>query len=245
VDKTEPLVSIIIPAYNEEHRLSASLDQVAAFVAEQTYPIEVVIADDGSQDATASIVEQFAQTHPFFHLLRVPHGGKGSAIRAGISHGAGEYLAISDADLAVPIEELAKFLPPALSSYDVAIASREVKGAKRFNEPYYRHLMGRVYNLLVRLLAVPKIQDTQCGFKVFRREAARDLFARQTIDGWGIDVEILFIAQRTGYKIVEVPVHWYYGKGSKIRPVQDTLRMIHDLLQVRHNAWQGRYDLKT
>jgi len=243
VEKSEPLVSIIIPAYNEEHRLSATLDRVASFVAEQAYPIEVVIVDDGSLDGTAAIVEQFAQTHPFFHLLRVPHGGKGSAIRAGIGHGKGEYLAISDADLAVPIEELVRFLPPVLDDYDVAIASREARGAKRFNEPYYRHLMGRVYNLLVRLLAVPKVQDTQCGFKVFHREVAHDLFARQTIDGWGIDVEILFIAQRAGYKIVEVPVNWYYGKGSKIRPVQDTLRMIRDLLQVRRNARQGRYDL--
>ena len=243
MEKSEPLVSIIIPAYNEEHRLSATLDRVASFVAEQAYPIEVVIVDDGSLDGTAAIVEQFAQTHPFFHLLRVPHGGKGSAIRAGIGHGKGEYLAISDADLAVPIEELVRFLPPVLDDYDVAIASREARGAKRFNEPYYRHLMGRVYNLLVRLLAVPKVQDTQCGFKVFHREVAHDLFARQTIDGWGIDVEILFIAQRAGYKIVEVPVNWYYGKGSKIRPVQDTLRMIRDLLQVRRNARQGRYDL--
>ena len=242
MDKTEPLVSIIIPAYNEEHRLSASLDRVASFVAEQAYPIEVVIVDDGSQDATAAIVEQFAQTHPFFHLLRVSHGGKGSAIRAGIGHGQGEYLAISDADLAVPIEELSKFLPPALDGYDVAIASREAKGAKRFNEPYYRHLMGRVYNLLVRLAVVPGIQDTQCGFKAFRREVARELFPYQTIEGWGFDVEILFIAQRFVYRIVEVPVTWYYGSESKVRPVKDTVGMVRDLWQVRSNARRGVYD---
>ena len=242
MEKSKLPASIIIPAYNEEHRLPASLNRVAAFVQKQSYAIEVVVADDGSQDGTAAIVEQFADQYPFIHVLRVPHGGKGSAIRAGISRGQGQYLVICDADLAVPIEELPKFLPPTLDGYDVAIASREVKGAKRFNEPYYRHLMGRVYNLLVRLMAVPHIQDTQCGFKAFRREVAQELFALQTIDGWGIDVEILFIAQRFGCKIVEVPVNWYYGKGSKIQPVQDTIRMVGDLLQVRRNAWQGRYE---
>ncbi|MBN1137340.1 MAG: glycosyltransferase family 2 protein [Anaerolineae bacterium] len=244
MEKSELLVSIIIPAYNEEHRLHASLNRVAAFVQKQSYPIEVVVVDDGSQDATPAIAEQFASQYPFISLLRVPHGGKGSAIRAGVNRGQGQYLVICDADLAVPIEELPKFLPPALDSYDVAIASREVKGANRFNEPYYRHLMGRVYNLLVRLMAVPQIQDTQCGFKAFRRDAARELFALQTIDGWGIDVEVLFIAQRFGLKIVEVPVNWYYGKGSKVRPVQDTINMVRDLLRVRRNAGQGRYERK-
>lgn len=244
MEKSELLASIIIPAYNEEHRLPASLNRVAAFIQKQSYPIEVVVADDGSRDGTAAIVEQFADQYPFIYVLRVAHGGKGSAIRAGISQGQGQYLVICDADLAVPIEELPKFLPPTLDGYDVAIASREVKGAKRFNEPYYRHLMGRVYNLLVRLMAVPHIQDTQCGFKAFRREVAQELFALQTIDGWGIDVEILFIAHRFGYEIVEVPVNWYYGKGSKIQPVQDTIRMVGDLLQVRRNARQGRYERK-
>ncbi len=144
----------------------------------------------------------------------------------------------------MPIEELPKFLPPTLDGYDIAIASREVQGANRINEPYYRHLMGRVYNLLVRLLAVPGIQDTQCGFKAFRREVACELFPYQTIEGWGFDVEILFIAQRFGYRIVEVPVIWYYGAESKVNPVKDTLGMVSDLWQVRRNARRGLYDRK-
>lgn len=224
--------------------MPASLERVAAFVEAQSYPIEVIVVDDGSEDATAAIVEEFGGKHPFITLIRNPHGRKGAAVRTGIARGQGEYLVISDTDLSVPIEELAKFLPPALGGYDVAIASREVAGAERVGEPYYRHLMGRVFNLLVRLLVVPGIQDTQCGFKVFRREAARDVFGYQTIDGWGFDVEVLFIARRFGYQIVEVPVVWYYGAESKVSPVKDTIRMVRELLQVRRNARQGLYARK-
>jgi glycosyltransferase involved in cell wall biosynthesis len=244
VPETQPLASIIIPAYDEERRMPASLERVTAFVREQPHDIEVVVVDDGSQDATAAIVEEFAQEHPFISLIRNPHGGKGAAIKTGIASGRGQYLVVSDTDLSVPIDELPKFLPPALDGYDVAIASREVAGAKRIDEPYYRHLMGRGYNLLVRLVAVPGIQDTQCGFKAFRREVARHIFPFQTIDGWGFDVEILFIAQRFGYKVVEVPVVWHYGAESKISPVRDTIRMFTELLQVRRNARQGLYDLE-
>ncbi|MFC2030968.1 dolichyl-phosphate beta-glucosyltransferase [Chloroflexota bacterium] len=245
MDEALPLASIIIPAYNEESRMSDSLQQVVSFVRAQVEPLEVIVVDDGSQDSTAAIVEGIAQDHPFVTLVRNPHGGKGAAVKAGIARGRGQYLIVSDTDLSVPIEEVPKFLPPDLGGYDLAIASREVKGARRVNEPGYRHLMGRVYNLLVRLIAVPHIQDTQCGFKAFRREVARDIFAYQTIDGWGFDVEILFIAQRFGYGIQEVPVVWYYGAESKISPVKDTLRMFRELLLVRRNGRSGLYDRKT
>jgi dolichyl-phosphate beta-glucosyltransferase len=242
VERTQPLASIIIPAWNEQRRMPACLQRLAAFAQVQPYGIEAIVVDDGSEDATTAIVEEFAQEHPFVSLIRNPHGGKGAAVKAGVAQGQGQYLVISDTDLAVPIDELPKFLPPLLSDYDVAIASREIKGARRIDEPAYRHLMGRVYNLLVRLLAVPGIQDTQCGFKAFRREVAREVFAHQTIEGWGFDVEILFIARRLGYAIVEVPVTWYYGQESKVKPVQDTIGMIRDLLQVRRNANFGLYD---
>ena len=161
MEGSQPLASVIIPAWNEEGRMSASLKQVAAFVQEQPQPIEVIIVDDGSTDATAAIVEEFAGRHPFIRLIRNRHGGKGAAVKTGVAQAEGQYLVISDTDLSVPIEELPKFLPPTLDGYDIAIASREVNGAKRINEPYYPHLMGRVYNLLVRLMAVPATQDTQ------------------------------------------------------------------------------------
>jgi len=241
-NKSEPLATVIIPAWNEERRMPASLQRIVAFVEGQSDPIEVVVVDDGSQDGTATIVEEFAQQHGFIRLIRNPHGGKGAAIKTGVSQSRGKYLVLSDTDLSVPIEEIVKFLPPALNGYDVAIASREAPGAERIDEPYYRHLMGRVYNLLVRLAAVPGIQDTQCGFKAFRREVARQVFPLQTIEGWGFDVEVLFIARRLGYQIVEIPVRWYYGRESKVKPVKDTLRMVRDLLQVRRNARRGLYD---
>jgi dolichyl-phosphate beta-glucosyltransferase len=245
VERTQPLASIIIPAWNEQRRMPACLHQLAAFVQVQPYGIEAIVVDDGSEDATTAVVEEFAQEHPFVSLIRNPHGGKGAAVKTGVARGQGRYLVISDTDLAVPIDELPKFLPPALGDYDVAIASREAKGARRINEPIYRHLMGRIYNLLVQLLAVPGIQDTQCGFKAFRREVAREVFRHQTIEGWGFDVEILFIARRLGYAIVEVPVTWYYGQESKVKPVQDTVGMVRDLLQVRRNARLGLYDRKV
>ncbi|MEJ2734297.1 MAG: glycosyltransferase family 2 protein [Anaerolineae bacterium] len=244
MEGTRPVASVIIPAWNEERRMSASLKQVAAFVQELSQSIEVIVVDDGSTDATPTIVEEFGQQHPFIKLIRNPHGGKGAAVKTGVARAEGQYLIISDTDLSVPIQELPKFLPPTLDGYDIAIASREIKGAQRIDEPYYRHLMGRVYNLLVRLVAVPGIQDTQCGFKAFRREVAREIFPYQTIEGWGFDVEILFIAQRLGYRIVEVPVIWYYGAESKVDPVKDTLCMLSDLWQVRRNAWRGLYDRK-
>lgn len=239
--ESQSLASVIIPAWNEESRMPASLERIVAFVEQQPHTIEVIVVDDGSEDNTAAIVETFAREHDFLRLIRNPHGGKGAAVKAGVAQAQGQYLVISDTDLSVPIDELVKFLPPVLDGYDVAIASREAKGARRIGEPYYRHLMGRVYNLLVRLVAVPGIQDTQCGFKAFRREVARQVFGRQTIEGWGFDVEVLFIAQRLGYRIVEVPVTWYYGRESKIRPLQDTLGMVRDLWQVRSNARRGLY----
>jgi dolichyl-phosphate beta-glucosyltransferase len=234
-------LSIIIPAYNEEQRLPESLPQIIAFVRLQEYSTEVLIVDDGSMDQTAEIVREFEEEADFITLLQVEHGGKGHAVRAGMMQARGEYLFLCDSDLSMPIEEVTKFLPPALDGYDVAIASREIEGAHRYNEPGYRHLMGRVFNLIVRLLAVHGIQDTQAGFKCFRHEAARHLFPLQTINGWGFDVEILFIAQRHNMRIVEVPINWYYADRSQVKPVKDTYNMLQEVLRVRLNAWQGRY----
>jgi dolichyl-phosphate beta-glucosyltransferase len=154
----------------------------------------------------------------------------------------GVYRFMCDADLSMPIEEVNKFLPPALAGYDVAIASREVPGARRYNEPLYRHLGGRVINFLIRVLAVRDFQDTQCGFKSFSAAAALDLFSVQQLDGMSFDVEVLYIAQQRGYRIVEIPINWYFSAESRVRLVQDTLRVIGDLFQVRRNYQSGKYD---
>ena len=234
-------LSIVVPAYNEEKRLPDSVPQIVNFVRKQDYPIEVIIVDDGSTDRTAEVVKGFQKDSPFIALRQVHHGGKGHAVRAGMLQAKGEYLFLCDSDLSMPIEEINKFLPPTLSEYDVAIASREIQGANRYDEPTYRHVMGRVFNLIVRLLAVHGIQDTQAGFKCFRREAARQVFRLQTVKGWGFDVETLFIAQRRGMVIVEVPINWYYKNRSQVKPIQDTYNMFLEVLKVRFNAWQGRY----
>ena len=219
------------------------LQKVSAFVRDQTEPMEVIVVDDGSTDATAAIVEQWAQDFSFIRLIRNPHGGKGAAVRAGVAEGQGEYLFISDTDLAVPIEEIRKFLPPQLAGYDLAVASREATGSQRINEPFYRHnSWAASTNLVVQLVAVPAFRITQCGFKAFRRDVAREIFPFQTIEGWGFDVELLFVALRFGYKIAEVPVTWYYGQESKISPVKDTFGMLRDLWQVRLNARRGLYE---
>ena len=237
-----PLLSIIIPAYNEENRLHDSLTQVADFIATQDYAVEVIVVNNNSRDATPQIAEELAAQHPYMRVLHEPRQGKGAAVKTGMLAGRGEYLFICDADLSMPIEEVSKFLPPVVSDYDIAIASREVPGARRVDEPEYRHLMGRVFNLIVRVLAIPKIQDTQCGFKSFRRGVADEVFRLQTIDGWGFDVEVLFIALRHGHKLIEVPITWYYMPQSRVNPIRDSFNMFIEVLRVRLNGWRGLYD---
>jgi dolichyl-phosphate beta-glucosyltransferase len=244
-----PFLSIIIPAYNEALRLPPTLARVAEFLRHQPYRSELIVVENGSSDDTSGVVERFCaqgvqDNDPFrVQLLHSPQG-KGAAVKLGMLAARGDYRIMSDADLAVPIEEVSKFLPPALParSFDVALASREGPGAVRHDEPIIRHVMGRVFNLLVRTLAVPGVQDTQCGFKCFTREAALLVFPLQRIDGWGFDVEVLHIAGRHDLRMVEVPVHWYYGHNSRIRPIQNTISMVAELLRIRLNGRRGYYD---
>jgi dolichyl-phosphate beta-glucosyltransferase len=244
-----PFLSIIVPAYNEEKRLPPALAKIASFLRSQSYRAEVLVVENGSTDRTSAVVEEFIATQlrpddPFeMKLLHSPKG-KGNAVKEGVLASHGDYLLITDTDLAVPIEEVTRFLPPVLDkrTYAIAIASRELPGAVRYGEPRYRHLMGRVFNTLVRWLAVPAIQDTQCGFKCFTREAAGLVFPLQQTTGLAFDVELLYIAQYHGLPIVEIPVIWYYGTESRVRPVHDTVMMVMDLLRIRRNARLGLYD---
>jgi dolichyl-phosphate beta-glucosyltransferase len=236
-----PFFSLIIPAHNEEHRLPATLTTVDAFLARQPYTSEILVVENGSQDFTAVVTEAFAAEHPRVRLIRESRRGKGLAVRRGMLEAAGEYRFICDADLSMPIDEVSKFLPPQLGAYEVAIGSREAPGARRYNEPAYRHLMGRVFNTLVKLLAVPGFEDTQCGFKCFRGEAAQDIFSVQCLDSMSFDVEALYIARMRGYRIVEVPIDWYYMSESRVRLVDDSLRMFSDILAIRRNWRTGKY----
>ena len=237
-----PLLSVIIPAYNEGSRLPDTLPQVIEFVASQSYEAEIIVVDNNSSDDTREIAERFGAAYPFVKVLSEEIQGKGAAVRTGMRGAKGEYLFMADADLSMPILEVSKFLPPLLDGYDVAIASREVDGAVRYNEPGYRHLMGRIFNFVVKVFAVPGFQDTQAGFKCFRREAALDILKSQTINGWAFDVELLFIARRRGYLIVEVPINWYYRSNSRINPLGDAINMFREVVGIRIKGWRGIYD---
>jgi len=247
LDSHTPLLSIVIPAYNEAapDRLPTSLKQITAFVATQPYAIEVIIVNNNSTDDTLAIAQKAADEFDYIRVITETRQGKGIAVKTGMGIAHGDYLFICDADLSMPIEEVVKFLPPNAESYDVAIASREAKGAKRIGEPEMRHIMGRVFNFIVKVLAVRGLNDTQCGFKCFRREVAEKIFPLQTIDGWAFDVELLFIAQKLGYKIIEIPITWYYKPQSKIKPMGDSYKMVMETLNVRRNWRKGVYGEKT
>ena len=234
-------LSIVIPAYDEERRVLATLQRVLEYLGRQSYASEVLVVDDGSTDATAALVRGFAEGHPQVRLIEQPHRGKGHAVKSGMLAARGRFRFLCDADLAMPIEEVAGFLPPALPEVEVAIGSREAPGAQRHGEPAYRHLMGWLFNRVVRTVAVRGLLDTQCGFKCFRGDVAEHLFSQQRLDGFGFDVEVLFLAQKGGLRIAEVPINWYYQRESKVHPVRDTLRMLQEVLQVRWNFLRGYY----
>lgn len=236
-----PHLSLIIPAHNEERRLPKTLSTVQQFLASQSYESEVLVVENGSQDRTAQVVEAFAKQQPNTRLLREARRGKGLAVRRGMLEAGGEYRFICDADLSMPIEEINRFLPPALTEFDVAIASREVPGAVRYGEPAYRHWIGRVFNTLVRALALPDFHDTQCGFKCFTAAAAEAVFPLQRLEGWSFDVEVLFLAVKRGYRVVEVPIPWYYIPGSRVSLVRDSWLMFTDLLRIRRDWRRGVY----
>lgn len=245
-EKTSPLLSIIVPAYNEgsPDRLPKSLREIDAFVKAQPFDVEVIVVNNNSRDNTLQIAEHAAREQAYLRVMTETRQGKGAAVKTGMLAARGQYLFICDADLSMPIEEVLKFIPPQLENYDIAIASREAPGSRRIDEPEVRHIMGRVFNFIVRVMAVHGLDDTQCGFKCFRRDVALALFPMQTIDGWAFDVELLFIAQRRGYKIIEIPITWYYKPQSKINPLRDSINMVVETFRIRMKGWQGQYGEK-
>lgn len=240
-----PYLSIIIPAHNEEHRLPPALEAIDAFLSKQSFTAEVVVVENGSADRTMDVAQAFAAKMPYIRPMSVDTRGKGLAVKAGMLAARGDFRFICDSDLSMPIEDIVKFLPPQTTGYDVMIATREGPGAQRIGEPAYRHFMGRVNNLLIKLLAVRKFEDTQCGFKMFTREAAEDLFGVQQMAGIGFDVELIFVALKREYKIKEVPITWYFDSDSRMRLVQDSLHMLQEIWQIRRNWGKGLYARQT
>ncbi len=238
---TPALLSIIIPAHNEEERLPPSLQQVKQFVDVQKFPVEVIVVENGSYDRTFEVASNFQSVMPCLRVMQEKKPGKGLAVRAGMLAATGTYRIFCDADFSMPVEEISKFIPADGQTYDVAIASRELPASKRINEPEYRHLIGRIFNSMVRWSVLPGLQDTQCGFKAFRGEVADQVFQIQTLVGWSFDAEVLVIARQNGYKILEVPITWHYKAGTRLHIIKDSLKMAIDLLTIRRNARQGIY----
>lgn len=201
--------------------------------------------ENASTDDTAKVVEGYQASFPQLKMIRLEQGGKGNAIRAGMQAARGEYRFMADVDFSMPVEEISKFLTPNLVETQVAIASREQAGSKRIAEPFYRHLIGRVFNGLVRILVLPGLQDTQCGFKCFSAEAAEQIFPKQTLNGWSFDVEVLTIARELGFKVLEVPITWTYQPGSRMSILSDSWQMFKDLLLIRSRKRKGLYRGKT
>lgn len=240
-----PFLSVIIPAYNEEQRLSHTLEKVLTYLQAQSYRSEIMVVDNASQDNTYLIAERFAEEHNSedlpIHVLQELQQGKGSAVKRGMLATSGEYRFMCDADLSMPVIEINRFLPPMLEDINIAIASREAPGAVRYNEPAYRHMVGRVFNRLIRVLVLPELNDTQCGFKCFGGSVAEDLFPHMTVTGWSFDVEILYIAKQRGYRIVEIPIPWYFNPHSHISVARDSFQMAVDIVKIRLNDQKNKY----
>lgn len=234
-------LSVVIPAHNEEKRLPASLEQVLRFLEEQSFSSEVIVVENGSSDRTLEVAQEFASKHASVRVIQSERG-KGAAVKRGMLEARGQYRFMCDADLSMPFEEIVKFIPPALDGFDLAIASREAKGAVRYNEPAYRHLGGRGINFIIQALILPGLNDTQCGFKCFRAGAAEDIFSLQTLPGWSFDIELLYIARKRGYRITEVPIHWYHHPDTKVSALRDAIRMIQDIFRIHANARRGLYN---
>ncbi|MCY3833442.1 MAG: glycosyltransferase family 2 protein [Chloroflexi bacterium] len=240
---SNPFLSIVIPAHNEERRLPPSLVKIDRFLKQQAYEAEVIVVENGSIDRTYAVALECAKEYSFLRVLQTPDGarGKGLAVKHGMLAASGDWRFICDADLSMPIDGLVKFLPPESDGYDIVIASREAPGAVTIDEPEYRHVMGRIATFIIKFAAIRDYEDTQCGFKMFSRSVAEDLFAVQRMNGIGFDVELLFIAKRRGYKVKEVPITWYFDPYSTMRLWDDSIKLLREIWQIRRNWRRGLY----
>jgi len=235
--------SIVIPAYNESARIGATLDKVLGYVALRGWNAEVILVNDGSSDDTVRIVQRYAAQHPTLRLVENPgNRGKGYSVRNGMLQARGQVLLFSDADLSSPIEEADKLLAAIAEGADLAIGSRWLQSELQTQrQPLYRQLFGRIFNLLLRTILGLKFKDTQCGFKAFTRRAAQAIFPLQRIERWGFDPELLYLANKFGFRVVEIPVAWAHREGTRISPLRDGPRMFFEMLKIRWYALTGKY----
>lgn len=235
-----PVLSVVVPAFNESARIFRTLNDIREELNRLEGDAELIVVDDGSTDQTAAIVAEVGRTDPRVKLVRAAHAGKGATVRRGMLEARGTWRFLTDADLSMSISELKRFLDVAARGGDVIVGSREADGARRIGEPWSRHVIGRVFNWTVKLLVLRGIDDTQCGFKLFSARAAELLFPLQQLDGFGFDVELLFLARRAGLVIREIPITWVYGRESKVNVVSGA-RAFLDLVAVRWHQLRGAY----
>ncbi|RJP71120.1 MAG: glycosyltransferase family 2 protein [Candidatus Abyssobacteria bacterium SURF_17] len=239
-----PELSVVIPAYNESQRIRETIESVSSYLTQLGVNHEIIIVDDGSSDSTAHIVRQYAQKDGRIRLITYqPNRGKGFAVRTGMLAARSQSVLLSDADMATPIEDLEKLERAAQDGFAVVVGSRALEGSVIVGwRPWYRELSGIVFNKIVRLLAVPKIHDTQCGFKLFTNGSGRRIFSVARVNGFGFDVEALFLASKFGYRIGEIAVHWNNSPATKVRVLKHTLPMVCEVIRVRINDWMKRYE---
>lgn len=248
-----PSQTVVVPAYNESFRIESSLRTILGYLAQQSYSSEVLLIDDGSLDDTAEVASSLCPDFPNLTVHSIPHGGKAAAVLYGLEHATRDLILFTDADLATPITYLEAFRSEAAAGADIVIGSREGTDASRIGEPTFRHLMGRGFNAMVRVLLLPGIHDTQCGFKLFTRHARDEILDRlllyrskaeafDTPKVTAFDVELLVVARRQGLEVAIVPVVWTFGERSKVSPVGDTLTNFSDVAHVKINDLLGRYD---
>jgi dolichyl-phosphate beta-glucosyltransferase len=241
-----PELSVVIPVYNEEARVPKTLQAALNYLKSMKISAEILIVDDGSKDQTLEVVGAFQRQATDKCELRIlKHGvnrGKGAAVRTGALEARGEIVLYMDADNATPLSEFEKLKPAFQKGADVVIGSR-AKDRKqvKVHQPFYREAMGRIFNLLVQVIATWGLWDTQCGFKAFSQKAARSIFPLQTIERFGFDVELLFIAKKRDFSILEVSVQWFDDPASKVHVLRDSIRMLLDLFAIRFNDLRGRY----
>ncbi len=234
-------LSIVIPAYNEARRIGQTLADLRGVLETLPLSYEVRVVDDGSEDETRNVVQQAQLNDDRIVLQREPHRGKGGALRAGLLAARGALRFMCDADLAMPPGEIPRFLALVPDKCDIAIGTREGPGARRVGEPAYRHLMGRAFNALVRYALLPDLQDTQCGFKLFSAQAVEAILPLTTLEGWALDLEILYIARGQGWRVREVPIEWHHDAQSRVSVMRDPWRMAADVWTIRSNARRGLY----
>jgi len=242
-------LSVVIPAYNEEKRIGATLASIARYLQDKErlgakgfLSWEIIVVDDGSKDRTVEVARDVIKDSRVIILKNTANMGKGYSVQRGVLNSNGEVILFSDADLSTPIEEIEKILPLLNSGFDIVIGSRALPdSAILVPQPWYRQIMGKVFNLLVRAFFVKGLKDTQCGFKCFKRKSALDIFNLQRLSGFAFDVEILYIAKKLGIKITDVPIRWLNSPDSRVRLLQGSLSMLIDIIKIKFYDWGGYY----